>query len=308
MESMLKQKLEVHSEKNNIDGIVLDYVVMTKLQFSWRGRNVEIAIDPTFLNGESLKDKAVAVMDSYVENLASDRKQMMLHSWYFSMHTSHTGRDYMIAWGIVTGHPRLSDSTFIHTSEVCGVRKEGNEIILTTRNSEYHCPLTSCLFGRMEDCTKLLPDFEELRKQYEGKEKMPSIDPGNVLLVLADFCEYYFHSLFYVPKDAEVATPIEYSVGAHVGTFQDSFLIRAYSSGIDLRYFPHFQNIEFYSEETGGRPFWLENIGQTTLYAATSVGLIRLDPGDRKLVDESNAETEKPVLPKGDLYPAGVIE
>ncbi|MCR5511881.1 MAG: hypothetical protein K6F54_13190 [Lachnospiraceae bacterium] len=33
-----------------------------------------------------------------------------------------------------------------------------------------------------------------------------------------------------------------------------------------------------------------------------------IEPGDRKKVDKENAEAETPVLPGGDLYPAGIVE
>ena len=93
-----------------------------------------------------------------------------------------------------------------------------------------------------------------------------------------------------------------------MGTFQDSFLIGTKDQSVDLRYFPHFQNVEFYMLRTGGCPFFIENIGDVVLYASTNVGTIRLEPGDRKEVAEENAEEETPMLPNGDLYPAGVID
>jgi len=89
---------------------------------------------------------------------------------------------------------------------------------------------------------------------------------------------------------------------------QDSFLIGTKNHEIDLRYFPHYQNIEFYSEDTDDKPWYIENIGDVTLFAKTSKGLIKLLPGECKEVCSENAEAEKPVLATGDLYPAGIIE
>ena len=136
----------------------------------------------------------------------------------------------------------------------------------------------------------------------------PSIEPGKVLLVLADFCSYYYHSLYYVPKDSVDGQKEDITRQAHIGTFQDSFRIYSKNSGIDLRYFPHSQNIEFYSEKTDKCPWVLENIGNEVMYARTSVGVIKLMPGDRKEVNIENAETETPLLSGGDLYPAAIIE
>lgn len=71
-----------------------------------------------------------------------------------------------------------------------------------------------------------------------------------------------------------------------------------------MRYFPHYGNIEFYAERTNGKPCFLENIGSVVLYAKTSCGIIRLEPGERKEVKAENAETEEQFLFGGDLYPA----
>lgn len=43
-------------------------------------------------------------------------------------------------------------------------------------------------------------------------------------------------------------------------------------------------------------------------FVKTSARTIKLEPGDIKEVAEENAEDETPILPGGDLYPAGVIE
>ena len=76
---------------------------------------------------------------------------------------------------------------------------------------------------------------------------------------------------------------------------------------IDIRYFPHFQNIEFYSEDTNDCPLFVENIGDTVIYVRAHIGTIKLSPGERKEVAKGNVEKEKPILPDGDLYPAGTF-
>ena len=77
---------------------------------------------------------------------------------------------------------------------------------------------------------------------------------------------------------------------------------------VDLRYFPHYQNVEFYSEHTDNMPLFIENIGDVVLYAKTSAGTIKMEPGERKQVIKDNAEDNTPILPGGDLYPAGIME
>ena len=142
--------------------------------------------------------------------------------------------------------------------------------------------------------------------EIKERRLYPSIEPGKVLLVLADFREYYFDSLYYIPEGADERA--EYRAYPHIGSFQDSFLIEAEDEPINLRYFPHYQNIEFYAQYTDGKPLFIENIGGTTLYAKASCGVLRLEPGERKEVTKDNAEKDYIVLPGGDLYPAGIIE
>ncbi len=187
------------------------------------------------------------------------------------------------------------------------VDKDEEELVIHTENSIYHCPLAYCRFREQDKYPDMIPDYEEIKEKYKGKQEYPSIEKGKVLLVLSNFCDYYFHSFYYVPADSEDEEPRHYTGWAHVGTFQDSYLISTEDGSIDLSYFPHFQNIEFYSEITCGCPWYIENIGDSVLYASISCGKIRLDPGKRKEVSKANAETDSPILPGGDLYPAGVL-
>lgn len=231
----------------------------------------------------------------------------MLHNWYIEDHLSQKSGRYALAHGIATGHNRLPDSIFCHTSKIREVYVNGEgELVVLTMNTEYHCPLNSCDWERQDKYPNMIPDYNKTKEEYKGKSLRPVIESGKVLLVLSNFCHYYFHSLYCVSEGSD--KPCEYSGDAHIGMFQDSYLIEADNRQIDLRYFPHFQNIEFYSEHTQGMPLFLENVGDVTLYVKSSVGTIKLNPGERKEARKENAEAETPSLPNGDLYPAGIIE
>ncbi len=175
---------------------------------------------------------------------------------------------YRIGHGIVTGHKRIADSVNMHTSAVqaISIDEEAEELIMTTRNSVYHCPLPYCRFKKQDEYPEVIPDFEKIKEKYEGKISCPSIEPGKVLLVLSNFCEFYFHSLYYVPKDSADGKKLKYRGIPHIGTFQDSFLIDTEGYPIALRYFPHFQNIEFYMQETDGCPLYIENVGDVVYF------------------------------------------
>ena len=311
-ERIMREEIPVYSEKHGIHGVIKDYGFVTKLFFTYNGKEIEIGIDRNPLSGITFEELGRDIIESYISHLASgiDGRKLQLHDWYIGEHKFGNGNAYRIVHGVVTGHKKLADSIYMHSSEVKAfhVDEEENEMVVTTRNSVYHCPLAYWDFKNQDKYQNIIPEYEKLKGEYQDTIEYPSIEAGKVLLVLADFCEYYFHSLYYVPKDSEDGESVEYKGWAHVGTFQDSYLISAKGCEVDLRYFPHYQNIEFYEEHSEGCPLYIENIGDTVIYARTSVGTIRLNPGDRKEVTEDNADKDDPVLPDGDLYPAGVIE
>lgn len=271
------------------------------LEFCYQGKYLKIGI-PHLTIGESYENLGSQIMDTYIERLAPSKdKKCRLYYWYID--------DEGIGHGVVTGHTRIADSMQIHTSMISDIimLEEDQMLILFTRNSVYYCPLSYCRFEKQDMYLSVIPDYENIKLKYAGKIKEPMIEVGNVLLVLSNFNKYYFHSLYY---EKETCTgKVEYDAYPHIGTFQDSFLIIGENGEFDIRYFPHFQNIAFYLESTNGKPFYIENIGDVTIYCKTSCGLIRLDSGERKMVCIENAEKEGKVrLPEGDLYPAKIID
>ena len=241
--------------------------------------------------------------------IRKDGRKLQLHYWYIGEHEID-GEKLLLGHGIVTGHKKLPDSIDMHTSAVedINIDEEEGELVLTTRNSVYHCPLAYCRFRKQDEYPNIIPDYERLKEKYKDTIDYPSIEPGNVLLVLSNFCDYYFHSLYYVPRDSEDGERLEFSGWPHIGMLQDSYLINTEDYEVDLRYFPHFRNIEFYLEDTDGCPWFIQNIGDVAIFARTSVGTIKLEPGDRKEVVKENVEDETPILLDGDLYPAVIIE
>ena len=290
---------------------------VTKLVFSYDGKDIELGIHNNPLMNTDYAQIGQQILESYIENLSSKDRKVMLHNWYIEDHLSQRNGRYALAHGIVTGHTRLPDSIFCHTSKIRETYVNGEgELVIRTMNTEYHCPLNSCDWEKQDQYPDMIPDYNKIKVEYKDKtlqlaaENKIGVDHRamfyKVLLVLSNFCHYYFHSLYCIPEGAD--KPCEYSGDAHIGMFQDSYLVEADHGRIDLRYFPHFQNIEFYSEHTEWMPLFLENVGDVMLYAKTSVGTIKLNPGERKEVRKENAEAETPSLPNGDLYPAGIVE
>ena len=220
------------------------------------------------------------------------RNRPMLYQWFVELR--ERGEEIKpVAHGTVFHSPKFPDATEIHTSPILEIRvnEDAEEALLYTKNSVYACPLAYCDFKKQDAFPELIPDYEERKSEQLQKPPAYTTEPGQVLLVLADFCKYYYHSLYCVPKDAPSGEPLPVHAYEHIGAFQDSFLIDA-GQQVRLRYFPHRRGIEFYGQETDGMPIYLENAGLSELYARTAAGIIRLRPGERKEAAAANAEPE----------------
>ena len=302
---------DVFSEKYHVTGCVFPSGAYTVLVFEWDGRQHVIGLS----NGLQMSKEAVALktMECAIEKLLQTNvRKTMLHYWYVDYPNDPSVPK---AHGIVTGHPKWNDTIPIHTSKVLSMAfcADTEEMNIRTLNTDYYCPVRYWNFEKQDQCRdaidRLFDYYSELRAKYMDQGvPYPTIEPGNVLLVFSDFDEYYFHSLSAPLSDGAER---KYKAYPHIGTFQDSFLIHSrtdrlfYDGDIDIRYFPHYRHIEFYSTDTGGMPLFAENIGNSSLYLTNGKSVYLLPPGIRKHLDPQNAETDPPKnLPLGDLYPA----
>ena len=291
-----EETYDLYSEKYDVKGRIDDYSFVIKLSFGYSDRQYVIGIQRPF-DGD-IAGKGVEILEEVIERLSDEPNKAALHYWYLD---SKDGK--VKAHGNVTGHRKLEDSQFINTSQVVDTRFDAasEEMVIRTLNTEFHCPMTYCKFRKQDEFPGLIENYEELKEKYKDKIEYPEIEQGKVLLVISNFDDYYFHSLCVKNENDEVQ---RFSTFPHIGMFQDSFLIG--SDHVDIRYFPHYRNIEFYSSNTDGRPLYAENIGSTTLYIISGRNTYRLDPGERKELKKENAEQDPPTnLPDGDLYPAG---
>lgn len=230
-----------------------------------------------------------------------------LHHWYLTKKKLEDGSEYVSAHGNATGHPSLPDTIRARTTQVrqIDVNEEAEEVVIQTRNTEYHCRLSDCNFS-MPDTYDLIPGLAGYAERF-GKEKDYQLEDPSILLVLSDHDSYYFEALL-VKEHGRTHKGRMYP---HIGTFQDSCLLgcEEYDEALDLRYFPHRRHLEAYCWETGGLPVYLENTGDDILYFTANDGLMELKPGERKLVSEENVMStdSKPVLDQSDLYPAAEV-
>lgn len=294
----------VYSERYGIHGIVSNAETVVRVKFQHDYKQVEkvLEVGPD-ASVETIEKIAVDAIEKYTEEFQKkNKRRLMLHQWYLKERVEEKGT-FLSAYGVVTGHEYLVDSMNVCTSEVKKVEidEAAGEAVIYTRNSVYYCPLISCDFDEQDKAPNFVPKYEEIKSEYKGKGYQPSIDPGNVLLVLSDHNEYYYNSLISWSKEGELQ---EIVAGPNIGMFQDSFLINTLDYSIEIRYFPHYQNIELYMEELAGNRFFVENIGGCTLCVKAGCGVIRLEPGERKEVIKENTEIPLPRLDRSELYPA----
>lgn len=317
------KKFDIVSEKYGVCGILyaVDDPSYVKLEFEYQGKIVkielqdsetdnedykEMVLPDSKMNDDDLKEQVLNLMEKYIErHFVQPGRKTMMHYWKIN-EVDNGEQKYLCLHGLVSGHPRIPDSYYTDSSEVVSivVDWDAEECIVQTQNTVYHCPLAYCEFSSQDDYPQFVPDYDKVRKKFYNSIESPSIEPGNVLLVMASWERYYFHSLYYVPEGKNDKVPIV--AAPHIGTFQDSFLIKNYSTDeiIDIRYFPHHGNVEFYMEDTDNCPWYIENIGDMALYFRTIKGVIKVNPGERKKVCRENAEKKYPHLSGGDLYPA----
>lgn len=314
------QNHDIFSDKYNLKAVIEENDFNALLKFTYRDRRFSIELRRRYYSEtEALKAHAVELMESCIEKLIADNesdRKLTLHHWFLEedIHPVY-GKVLPHAHGVVSGHYRLMDATFITTTHIdkTEIDYDTEEAVIYTQNSVYHCPLKSCNFQMQDKLPGLLPDYAAIKEKYEEKTlKEPDIEKGTALLVLSNHDEYYFNGFFFQPKDAD--TKKSYYGYPHIGTFQDHFLVFGEEDGlIYLAYFPHFQNIciDCLADKMVGYevPFFIENIGDIILYVQTPrCGVLRLEPGERKEMKIENAEKEEPLLPDGDLYYARVVD
>lgn len=147
------------------------------------------------------------------------------------------------AWGIVSGHDRLLDGTFIHTSWLRKVELDESEKqlrLLTYSGNHYYLDWSEINENHIEDTRKVLGQFgvltdflkfrKELKEQFE-KELMSEINSilkKRELLWIPALNRAFFKNSEDIVEEAFILI--------HGGMFQDSVLIR--NREVDFRYFP----------------------------------------------------------------------
>lgn len=159
------------------------------------------------------------------------------------------------AWGIVSGHRRLSDGTFIHTSLVMNVKvldKETGDVEILTHNTFYKANFKDAIFDKFgDDYKRMIEDYDELEKKFKDSYEFPKeiLEKEGILIELSRNAEYNYISCL---ANIEQKMYKELQPSVHLGMFDDSVLLRIRDlPEFDCRYFPtSLGSIEFYTWRT----------------------------------------------------------
>ena len=102
---ILKQEIAVYSEKYNVQGKVMDYGVVTKLVFNYDGKDIEIGIHNNPLMNTDYVQTGRQILESYIENLSSKDRKVMLHNWYIEDHLSQRMQICARTWNRDRAYP-----------------------------------------------------------------------------------------------------------------------------------------------------------------------------------------------------------
>jgi hypothetical protein len=143
--------------------------------------------------------------------------------------------------------------------------------------------------------SEFIDGYEAFKKRYNRNVPVPQqCEPGSILMTFSACDEFYFHDVRC--RRSSKSAPLEFDISRHLGTFRDSILIisrfeHVGEGVIDIRFFPRY-SIDFYKEEVAGMPWYIQNIGRSTLIFKTKYGYIKVSPNMRKRVCAENVEKD----------------
>ena len=191
--------------------------------------------------------------------------------------------------GRVYGRPGWGDGSKLCSTEIQEVTIENDEVIITTKNSVYCCPMSEhhC---PVEDIELQQRFFDEASRgkietasacRYEQNiqalaTKLPAEEKEAILFVVSSQADYCFEGLL-LKNGKDIRFISDYHV--HTGMIQNSVLIGDMES-IDFRFFPYYGNkISFYVWRTTCRTVYVYNLGPEPVRFECLAGDYLIPPG-----------------------------
>lgn len=167
-----------------------------------------------------------------------------LKNWYIDKY----------AYGIVYGHYRLANGTFINSTRVLNIKviNDNGDVEIQTKNTLYSANLRDAIFNNFSDeSKKLIENFDELEERFKDSYDFPKeiLEKEGIVIELSQNAEYNFVSCL---ANVDQRMYKELRSDIHLGTIEDSVLLRIRGlPEFDCRYFPRsLGSIEFYTWRT----------------------------------------------------------
>lgn len=211
------------------------------------------------------------------------------------------GEDRYIAHGIVSGHPKLRDGINITTSVIEEMKfdETNNRVIfLTHSKNEYFIELSTICFNCFEETASYLnewnitiPSKEECIKLAEEFKKKELKELSGVLKdneLYLKISGAYVQKAFW--KKGEIR---EINISAHIGMFQDSYLITDWEKGeVDFRYFDGWLSMRPYHYSDGLETILVDNIGSSDVTFDAGAESITCKAGELTRIEKKHFTAE----------------
>lgn len=230
-------------------------------------------------------------MSELQENKNRQYKVNTMRHWYIS-EEYYCDEKVPVIRGQFYNRKHFLDGTLGRTSIIHSIKKNDieKEFEIQTHNTLYHCSYDSLFFDMQDKYPNKLPDYEKIKNEFYKSVDKTNLTKNDILLLVSDYCPYFFEKLIYKNKDGSDG---DFSAYPHIGMYTDTLLISGdkefYESenDIDIRYYVYDSGFEFYSLDTDKRSLWIENCGDDSIYIFERMQRhIELGPGERILYKE----------------------
>jgi hypothetical protein len=215
--------------------------------------------------------------------MESEYKENTLRNWFIT-DFEYQEKTCQIVTGNFHNRPGFYEGIHGQTSLIQDIKinLEEKEYEIQTLNTLYHCSFDSCFFERQDKSSYKLPKYKQIKKQYFIPTDISNLTEDDMILVVADFCDYFFKDLIFFTKNKKQGA---YFGNVHLGMLVDTYLLSSKDDReIDIRWYVRAYGFEFYSMQTGNRNLWLENAGDNPLQIKVGETIINIEPKTREKI------------------------
>ena len=215
-----------------------------------------------------------------------------LTEWHFVKRQFKERREgYFIAEGFVTNHPKLQDGIYIHTSIIQKLEMDAknNRLLMHTYSQNIYELLLADMnvqnFENIQECLQCfnVPAFSlsDCRKMKDENEKALNRMVNEILQQNEFYLQMsgvFVQKAFFKNCSNELR---EMTVYAHIGMYQDSYIIADFTKGeVDFRYWDGANSIKPYHWSDGLETILINNKGSKDIDFVGSKRIIICKVGD----------------------------